>query len=91
MDLIDGLGVGLEWGAAAPGSEPVTDTAELGTNRPDVKDAREDTEWRLSVSEREELGVRRGSGRRERSVASRPRLGRMRGVSVSSTRPAEEC
>lgn len=59
MDLMDGLGVGFERGTTAPGSEPVTDAAELGTKpRPDVEDAREDMEWRLSVSEREDLGVR---------------------------------
>jgi hypothetical protein len=59
MDLMDGLGVGFERGTTAPGSEPVTDAAELGTKpRPEVEDAREDMEWRLSVSEREDQGVR---------------------------------
>ena len=88
MDLIDVLGVGLGRGAEAPGSEPVTDAAELGTKpRPDVKDAREDMEWRLSVSDREDLGVKWGSGRRAKSEMSWPTLGRMRGVSVSSTCP----
>ena len=60
MDLIDGLGVGLERGTnTAPGSEPVTDAAELGASpRPDVKDARKDMEWRLPVSDRGDLGVR---------------------------------
>lgn len=58
MDLIDGLGVGLEGGGAAPESAPLADGAALGAApRPDAVDAREDAEWRLSMSEAEDVGA----------------------------------
>lgn len=72
IDLIEALGVGFERGGTVPVS----------------KDASEDMERRLlSMSEREDLGVRLGSGRRERSAVSWLTLGGIRGVWVSSTGP----
>lgn len=88
MDLMDGLGVGLVRGgaAAAPGSDPAADAAELATKpRAEAKEAREAMERQLSASGRAGHGARWGSGRREGSTALGPTLGRMRGVSVSST------
>lgn len=87
MDLMEGLGVGLErgGGAAAPGSDPVTDAAELATKpRAEAKEAREAMERRLSAPGGAGHGGRWGSGRRERSTGPWPALGSMRGVSVSS-------
>lgn len=60
MDLIEGLGVGLEWGGmVAPGSDPVTDAAELAMKpRAEAKDAREAMDRRLSVSGRAGHGIK---------------------------------